>query len=98
MNKDIEDKLNWLMDQGVDPKRSQIHSSVIYSPLHNNNVAFDLFDFHRNETIYYDELASWIYQLDDKRWEKDKTRLIDLVNAIYDDANKNDMWGIEYDW
>lgn len=97
MNKDIEDKLNWLMGQDVDPKRSQIHKYLSDSPLH-KSVAYDLFYFDRYQTIYYDELANWIYDLEEEQWKQYGKRIEDLVNALYKDAKNSNMWGVVYDW
>lgn len=94
MNKEFYDKLDWILDRGVDPKRSQIHSSVI-----DVDVDFyDLFWLERYVTVYYDELAEWIEELDDDKLEEYKDDIEKLVNFIYEDVTKNNMWGFVYDW
>ena len=94
MNKETQDKLDWLMNQKVDPKRSQIHSFVI-------DVTadfYDLFWLDRYTTVYYDKLAEWIEDLDEEAIEANKDDVENLVNFIYEDATKNNMWGFVYDW
>lgn len=90
MNKEIQDKLDWLMNQNVDPKRSQIHSFVIDTTAD----FYDLFWLERYTTVYYDELAEWIKELDEEKFED----VEQLVDFIYEDATKNNMWGFVYDW
>lgn len=97
MKQETQDKLNWLMTQDIDPKRSQIHNYLSDSPLH-NSVAYDLFYFDRYQTIYYDALAGWIYDLEDEQLEQYGERIEELVNALYKDAKNSNMWGVVYDW
>ena len=97
MKQETQDKLNWLMTQDIDPKRSQIHTSIIWSPLH-NSIANTLFYFDRYQTIYYDALAGWIYDLEDEQLEQYGERIEELVNALYKDAKNSNMWGVVYDW
>jgi len=94
MNKETQDKLDWLMNQDVDPKRSQIHSFVIDT----DADLYDLFWLERYATVYYDELAEWIEDLDEEKLEANKDDIEQLVNFIYEDATKNNMWGFVYDW
>lgn len=94
MNKEFYDKLDWILDRDVDPRRSQIHSSII-----DVNVDFyDLFWLERYITVYYDELAEWIEELEEEKLEANKDDVEQLVNFIYEDATKNNMWGFVYDW
>ena len=74
------------MTQDIDPKRSQIHNYLSDSPLH-NSVAYDLFYFDRYQTIYYDALAGWIYDLEDEQLEQYGKGIEDLVNAVYKDGD-----------
>lgn len=94
MNKETQDKLDWLMNQKVDPKRSQIHSFVIDATAD----FYDLFWLERYATVYYDELAEWIEDLDEEKLITNKDDIEQLVDFIYEDATKNNMWGFVYDW
>lgn len=94
MNKEFYDKLDWILDRNVDPKRSQIHSFVIDV----NADLYDLFWLERYSTVYYDELAEWIEELDEEKFEANKDDVEQLVDFIYEDATKNNMWGFVYDW
>lgn len=94
MNKEFYDKLDWILDRDVDPKRSQIHSFVIDV----NADLYDLFWLERYSTVYYDELAEWIEELDEEKLEANKDDVEQLVDFIYEDATKNNMWGFVYDW
>lgn len=97
MKQETQDKLDWLMNQDIDPKRSQIHTSVTWSPLQ-NSIANTLFYFERYLTIYYDELALWLSDIEDDKWEKYGKEIEELIDAIYKDAKVHNMWGVIYDW
>lgn len=94
MNKEIQDKLDWLINECPDPKRSQVNSFVIDFEAD----LYDIFYIEKYQTVYYDELAEWINELDEEKFEKFQTDIEELVNAMYKDAKENNMWGFVYDW
>ena len=97
MTKETQDKLNWLMSQKVDPKRSQIHYSVFETPV--NATRFnDLFDLDRYMTIYYDYMAEWITELNESAFEEWGQEIEKMIDFMYEDAKENNMWGFKYDW
>lgn len=93
MNKEAQEKLDWLLNQEVDPKRSQIHSFIGLDV-----DWYELFWLERYTTVYYDELAEWISDLDEDKLDKYADDVESIINYIYDDATKNNMWGFVYDW
>lgn len=94
MNKEIQDKLDWLINECPDPKRSQIHSCVP-----NIDVDFyGIFWIEKYTTVYYDELAEWIDELDEDKVKEYSSQLKILVDYMYEDAKVNNMWGFVYDW
>lgn len=97
MNKDIEEKLNWIINNCPDVRRSQLHTTVVWSPLH-NSILYTLFDFDRYQTIYYEDLASWLIDMEDEQWKKYGKEIEKTINTLYEDAKNNNMWGVVYDW
>lgn len=94
MNKELQDKLDWLMNECPDVKRSQVHSYVIDF----DADLYDIFYIERHETVYYDELAEHIDELYEEKAERYRDEIEELVDAMYKDAKENDMWGFKYDW
>lgn len=101
----LKNKLTWIIEYGMNPTRSEIHSFITYSPIDYKDFS-RFWEFHRYETIYYCDIAEWILEeiYDENQQEylnhhfiNDMEYIKNLVNKMYEDGQKG-HWGFVFDW
>lgn len=99
----LQEKLDWIRNQNIDPKRSEI-TGYIPDWVTDDFGPESLIWIERYQTVYYDEFAESIAEnieytdnlhVDDKL--KDINYYKDMINGIYEDMHHN-IYGFIFDW